>query len=223
MRKITTRLMETSAEKAMVYALRYDYFIASRELEHSAADHVDRMIREARDAEAQQYGTFFGNDLVGCFRVEAGSAETITFGGHWGIEDFVAVRPERVALIGGLCTVPHLRAESVLDHMVERAVAVAHSLEVGAVFFEMCPDLWPRFHKSGLHRKGGTQPDRRTGLPSAIFHLPFAPVAGHAAAEIGWASRVIEGGRGQPPIESDEAIEAEFLPRRRFALVVGGR
>ena len=104
MRAMTTRLIDDTAGRAAVYALRYAYYIEARELDHPAADHALAVLTDQRDGGADQYGTFVGRDLVGCYRIETGMATELRFGADWALADFLADAPARIALVSGLCT-----------------------------------------------------------------------------------------------------------------------
>jgi hypothetical protein len=110
----------------------------------------------------------------------------------WRVSDFLEQAPAEVAIVSGFCISPHLRDDAaVVAHMVEASVAEARELGLDHVFFEMCPDLWPLFHRAGLTRKGGARLHRRTGLKTAVFHLDCA--AGRVSVPVGgWGLRLVD-------------------------------
>jgi len=213
MRSITTTAVEDEIEKSQIYRLRYDYHVVSRELD-IAADHVDGQMIEARDAHALQFATYAGDDLVGCFRIEIGAPADLRFGADWEFGDFLDDLPERVALIGGFCIAPHVRDERVIQHMVRECVAIAKEFELPQAFFELPPALWPLFHEAGLTRRGDTQPDRLTGLQTAVFRLDRSARVRFPAAS-GWAVDEAAGGQ----IRGEHGSETG---RPRLQIVAGG-
>jgi len=213
MRTISTRQLETETEKSDVYALRYDYYVVTRELDVEA-DHGARRLCDVRDTAALQFATFAGDDLVGCFRVEVGAPDNIRFGADWAYGDFLDVVPPSVALVSGLCTLPYLRdARRVIDHMVCESVAIAKELQLPHVFFETSPDLWPEFHANGLTRKGGSLTDAQTGLQTAVFQLDCRARVRFPQETSIWAGANDDGA----------AAATEETMRPRLAIVVGGR
>ncbi len=213
MRSINTRQADTADDIEQIFALRYDYYVVSRELE-IAADHACRLLRDPRDSRSRQYGTFIGEDLVGCFRIEVGVPDDVAFGADWTFGDFLDEIPSEIALVSGLCMVPYLRdEEAVIQHMVRESVAFARELTLPHVFFETSPDLWLYFHSNGLTRKGGALIDRRTGLPTAVYQLDCRPQSRFPYRDPDWSP-------------AERAGDFEFLPaprKPRLKIVMGGR
>jgi len=211
MRTISTRQIETSDEQSHVYALRYDYYVVDRELDVDS-ERRHRLLRDLKDDTAMDFATFAGDDIVGCFRAKLGSPETVPFGADWAFADFLHDIPDTVALISGLCTVPHLRErERIIAHMVRESVAIAKDFELPHVFFEMCPELWPDFHAAGLRRKGGARIDQRTGVLTAVFQLEHRARVRFPVSQSSWLGS-----------ETIETVSDDHV-RPKLAIVAGGR
>lgn len=170
MRPISTRQAEKMKDIKQIFALRYDYYIVARELD-IASDHVLGEVMLPRDCLAVQFGTYAGDNLIGCFRMEFGPPRDLAFAAAWSFEDFVADLPEMTAIVSGFCISPHLRDDRVIGHMVRESVGIAKEFGLSHMFFETSPDLWPYFHAEGLSRRGEALRDRETGLPTAVYML----------------------------------------------------
>ncbi len=211
MRPITTLQAETMTDIRRIFALRYDYYIVGNELQIDA-DHDLREVMLPRDCLALQFGTYAGEDLVGCFRMEFGATSDLAFAADWAFTDFVEEPLEMTALVSGFCVSPYLRDDRIVDHMIRESVGIAKDLRLSHTFFETSPELWPAFHAEGLSRKGGALTDVETGLTTAVYMLKTAQEHEFALPN-------------ETVLEADDIEFVDVLPQtlRPRLKVVGGR
>lgn len=211
MRPITTLQAQTMTDIRRIFALRYDYYIVGHELQISA-DADLREIMLPRDCLALQFGTYAGEDLVGCFRMEFGATTDLSFAADWAFSDFIDQPLDMTAIVSGFCVSPYLRDDRIVDHMVRESVGIAKDLRLSHIFFETSPELWPAFHAEGLSRKGGALIDAETGLSTAVYMLKSAPERAFLSAD-------------DVELEADDIAFVDVMPQtlRPRLKVVGGR
>lgn len=147
---LVVRVAKTQVEREDIYRFRYEHYVVGMGRDKTVADHQNKMLVDSLDDTAVQIGAYYGDELVGCARVNFSCYTELPEDELYGFSEYEAQYPGKLSLTSKVIVAPAHRGTRIFLKLARQCCEEAGRRQMQRNFIATADKLVPIFKKLGF-------------------------------------------------------------------------